>query len=250
MKVLAIANQKGGVGKSTIAVHIVWGAVEQGLRVLLVDFDGQANATHTFTDQPIDGTQASALFDVNPVLSPARVTGHLSIIPADISINDIEGVDLGRIRLPASHLQVLSADYDLCVIDTPPNLGRRLLAALIAANAILSPMALNGYSLEGIADLQRTIITVKKKFNPQLVNLGILPNLVNQRSKTQQESLGKLREALGERVLPYILPNRVAVSDAIDNKHPVWKYTRGESSVKAGHEMKDVIQEIIQRVMQ
>ena len=124
------------------------------------------------------------------------------------------------------------------------------MAALIVADAVVSPMAINGYSIEGISDLQRSIIAVKRKYNPRLRNLGILPNLLNHRSKSQTKNLAELRKALGDRVLPFELTNRVAVSDAIDAGHPVWRKTKGQSSRKAGKEMKAVVKKIIREVMQ
>ena len=248
MKTLVIANQKGGVGKSTVAVHLVWGAVEQGLRVLLVDFDGQANSTHTFIEEIAPtGAHASHLFKKKACGAPLAINDLLSIVPADMAINDVEGLPLDTIEHPAAHLRKWEKDFDLCIIDTPPNLGRRLLAALIAGDSVVSPMALNGYSIDGLTELQRTIITIKKKFNPRLKNLGVLPNLVNQRSKTQTARLTELRQLLGDKVLPYILPSRVAVSDAIDNGHPVWKYTRGQSAAMAAKEMRHVVTAVIER---
>ncbi|MEW7977356.1 MAG: ParA family protein [Candidatus Sedimenticola endophacoides] len=250
MKTLVIANQKGGVGKSTVSVHLVWGAIEKGLRVLLVDFDGQANSTHTFIeDIEPNGAHASHLFSKKKCPKPHAINDQLSIVPADIGINDVEGLALSAIEHPAAHLREWEKDYDLCIIDTPPNLGRRLLAALIASDAVVSPMALNGYSIDGLTELQRSIITVKKKFNPRLKNLGVLPNLVNQRSKTQTTRLEELRRLLGDKVLPYVLPSRVAVSDAIDNGHPVWKKARGQSAGKAAKEMRHVVNAVIERAI-
>lgn len=248
MKVLTVANQKGGVGKSALSVHIAWGAQQAGKRTLVVDFDGQGNTTATFTSEPT-GTPASLLFgETAPTLEPQRVGEGLWVIPADVALGDVEGLPLASIARPKKYLQVLQDDFDVVVIDTPPNLGRRLLAALIAADFVLSPVALNGYGIQGIQSLQQTILTVKKRWNPRLQNLGILPNMVVARSQNQQRLLAQLRDALGARVLPFELINRVAVSDAIDSGHPVWKFASGESSVKAGREMKAVVGEILRRM--
>lgn len=248
MKVLTIANQKGGVGKSALSVHTAWGAQQAGKRTLVVDFDGQGNTTATFTREPT-GTPASQLFaDQPPQLQPQAVGEGLWIIPADVALGDVEGLPLGSIARPKQYLQALKDDFDLVVIDTPPNLGRRLLAALIAADFVLSPVALNGYGVQGIQSLQQTILAVKKRWNPGLQNLGILPNMLVARSQNQQRLLRELRQALGERVLPFELVSRVAVSDAIDAGRPVWKYASGESGVKAGKEMKAVIGEILRRM--
>ena len=176
MQTLAIANQKGGVGKSTLAVHLAWLAMEQGRPVLLVDLDGQANSSRTFAET-FTGLLASKLFTAEPgtlTEVPQAVSKHLTLIPADVAINDVEGLDLATIERPAAHLRGLAvAPETLCIIDTPPTLGRRLLAALIAADAVVSPLALNGYSIQGITDLQKTIQMVRARFNPRLKNLGL-----------------------------------------------------------------------------
>lgn len=249
MKTITVANQKGGVGKSTIAVHLAWHAESCGLKTLLLDFDGQANSTRTFTDEPA-GLAASTLFSAEVAVGePQVISPCLHIIRADVGINDVEGLPLDSIKNPAAALKRFNDDYDLVIIDTPPNLGRRLLAALAASDAVVSPMVLNGYSLQGIQDLQRTIITVKKKFNPRLKNLGILPNAVNWRSQSQTRLLSELRAALGDRVLPYELTSRVAVSDAIDNRHPVWRSAKGQSGVKAAQEMRAVVKDLLRRIV-
>ena len=248
MKTLCIANQKGGVGKSTLTAHLGWWAEQQGIDTLLVDLDGQSNTTRTFTDAPT-GLAASQLFEEEAAGEPQRISRCLALIHADLGINDVEGLPLDTIELPARHLRRFDDRYDLCIIDTPPSLGRRLLAALIASDVVVSPLALNGYSLQGIEALQQTIIRVRRRFNRGLRNLGILPNMVNRRSKTQGELLDALRESLGDRVLPFELVHRVAVSDAVDQGRPVWRGTRGQSSLRASAEMRVVCKEIIERVL-
>ena len=101
-------------------------------------------------------------------------------------------------------------------------------------------MAINGYSIDGITDLQNHHCG-QNKYNPRLRNLGILPNLVNHRSQSQSANLSQLRAAFGDRVLPFELTHRVAVSDAIDGGHPVWRKCKGQSGRKAGKEMKAVV---------
>jgi chromosome partitioning protein len=251
MKTLVIANQKGGVGKSTLAVHLAWLALDQGRTVVVVDLDGQANTSRTFAET-FGGLAASSLFTVEPgslVEAPQVISERLALIAADIGINDVEGLDLDSIQRPALHLAALNLPPDtLVIIDTPPTLGRRLLAALIAADAVISPLALNGYSIQGITDLQRTIQMVRARFNPKLHNLGLLANMVNSRSKTHTRMRAELKAALGDKLLPFALGNRVAISDAIDRNRPVWQGTKGQSSLKAAHEMRTVCGAILEKI--
>lgn len=253
VKTLVVANQKGGVGKSTVAVHLAWLALEQGRTVLLVDLDGQANASRTFARE-FTGLAASALFTAEPgtlTSAPQALSEFFSLISADLGINDVEGLRLDSIKRPAAHLAALASTLPpdtLCIIDTPPTLGRRLLAALIAADAVVSPMGLNGYSLQGITDLQNTVNTVRRKFNSRLLNLGLLPNMVNSRSGTHTRMLRELRAALGDKVLPFTISARVAISDSIDRGEPVWQARTGASTRLAGQEMRSVCNEVLARM--
>lgn len=251
MQTLTIANQKGGVGKSTLAVHLVWLALEQGRPVLMVDLDGQANSSRTFAES-LTGLTASQLFTVEPgalTQAPQPISERLTLISADLAINDVEGLDLASIERPAAHLRGLALPPEtLCIIDTPPNLGRRLLAALLAANAVVSPLTLNGYSIQGITDLQKTIQMVRSRFNPGLKNLGLLANMVNSRSATHGQMLAELRSALGDKLLPFTLGHRVAIADAIDRGRPIWQGTKGESALRAAHEMRAVCTAILEKL--
>jgi chromosome partitioning protein len=249
--VVAVANQKGGVGKSTLAVHLVWLSVERGHRTLLVDLDGQANSSRTFS-MDCRGLTASSLFldQLDPKARPMRIDSHTALIGADMDVNDIEGLPLACIERPAARLRGLHLPPDtVVVIDTPPNLGRRLLGALIAADAVVSPLTPNGYAIQGLTDLQQTILTVQERFNPRLRNMGILANMVSPRAGSHGRMLQALRQAVGDRLLPTVIAQRVAIADAIDRRRPVWRATKGGSALLAGREMRAACAHILDAVI-
>jgi chromosome partitioning protein len=255
MRTIAVANQKGGVGKSTIAVHLVWLARERGIPTLLIDLDGQANSSSTFADaRAAQGLSASMLFASDPAKAtalPQPVAAGTWLIPADIDVNDIESAPLGDVCRPVEHLARIARHLPagvLVVIDTPPNLGRRLIGALVAADAVVSPLAPNGYALQGITDLQQTILMVQQRFNPALHNLGLLLNMVSARSHSHARMLRDLRDAVGDKVLDITIGQRVAIADAVDERRPVWRATKGEGALLAGREMRAACARILDAV--
>lgn len=255
MKILTVANQKGGVGKTSVAVHIAFHAIELGQRVLMVDLDGQANTTHCFVSALECGAtgvlRASRLFQTDSIIeAPIAVSDYLGLIPADVGINDVEALPLDAILKPREHLARLAHQYDLVIIDTPPTLGRRLLAGLVASNSVFSPFTLERFALDGVVSLLQTIKTVRSKFNPGLRYLGVLPNKVNNRSKSQQVAYAGLVSLVGERgVIPFRLTERVAVQDALAQGMPVWRNPRGESGRAAAREFKAACASIYAEVM-
>ncbi len=249
MKILAIANQKGGVGKTTTAVHLAHLAQERGQRVLVVDLDPQANTSHCFTEAGGASLVGSDLFaDALTGKQPEAAGAGLGLIRADRGLHDVEALPLEAAHNPAKALRALAKDYDLCLIDTPPTLGRRLLAALIAADYVLTPFSLEKFSLDGIGALIETIQMVRLQDNPRLQYLGILPNRVNARSKQQKAALQELQEQLGAYMLPHVLYDRVAISDSLALGRPVWKSTKGESHKKAAQEMRAACEDILNKV--
>lgn len=248
-RILAIANQKGGVGKSTETVHIARYAADfEQKRVLVVDLDPQANTSGCFLSASY-GLAASALFDEAPAVgSPTVISERLHIIPADKALADVEEMPMDIIARPREQLRRF--DYDLIVIDTPPTLGRRLMAALVAADAVLTPFVMDKFSLDGMADLFETIQSIRSHYNADLVHLGILPNKYNSRSASQKAALNELREALGDMVLPHVITERVSISDALAAGNPVWATKKGgESARLAAAELKAACADIYQRVM-
>lgn len=252
MKILAVANQKGGVGKSTVAVHVAYAAREAGLRVLLVDMDKQGSLSLSFppTEGAIPGMVASALYaGASGVSAPEQLEPGLSIIRADSGLLTIDKAENEVIRAPGQALRVLATDFNLCVIDTPPLLGVRLMASMAAADYVLTPVSVGLYELAGVGDLLRTIHVVRTQgFNPALKHIGILPVKTNTRSAEERAGLDMLRQHYGDVILKSMLPERAAVRKAVTLRRPVWQGTKGQGHLVAGHEWRAACNEILGRM--
>ena len=250
MKILAIANQKGGVGKSTMCVHLAYAAREAGLRVLLVDFDKQGSLSLSF--QPTGtarGIVASQLFNAAAAGQPEQIEAGLSIIRADSGLLTIDKAENQVIRQPGAALRKFAADFDLCLIDTPPLLGVRLMGALAAADYVLTPVSVGLYELAGVGDLLQTIHVVRTQgFNPSLKHLGILPVKTNSRSSDERAGLDSLRERFGRVILDSMLPERAAVRKAVSLRRPVWTATKGQGHLIAAQEWRAACNEILGRM--
>lgn len=252
MKILSVANQKGGVGKSTLTVHLAYAAAEAGLRVLLVDMDKQGSLSLTFPtpDGALDGLMASSLYEVAPPpLRPQPVTENISIIRADNALLMIDKAENEVIRRPGQALRAFAADFDLCLIDTPPLLGIRLMASLAASDYVVTPVSVGLYELAGVADLMATIHVIRTQgFNSRLQHVGILPMKTNNRAKEEVQALEQLREAYGPAILPEVLAERAPVRKAIARRIPVWQSTRGEGHLLAAKEWKAACNSILGRI--
>jgi chromosome partitioning protein len=247
MRILAVANQKGGVGKSTLTVHLAHAAVEAGLKVLLVDLDRQGSLSLSFegmSDEP-SGLLASALFADAPVAArPEKIDSHLSIIRADDMLSLLNGGVQGAEKRPARHLKQFEADFDLCLIDTPGAIGFNppmTVAALCAADAVVCPFSVGLYESKGLADLWSYLRSVKSAaYNPQLRLMGLLPSKVNTKSKEERAALDELRTVFGTVIMPGMLAERTAVKQAIMRRKPVWRNTKGAGHLAAAREWRQV----------
>ncbi|CAN7654617.1 ParA family protein [Acidovorax sp. LjRoot129] len=252
MKILAVANQKGGVGKSTLTVHLAYAAKEAGLRVLLVDMDKQGSLSLSFpsTEGGESGLLASRLYDLEAHQeSPERIDDDLAIVRADKGLLSIDKAENEVIRRPGAALRRYARDFDLCLIDTPPLLGVRLMASLAAADYVVTPVSVGLYELAGVADLIQTIHVIRTRgFNPRLKHVGILPMKTNNRSAEEREALESLRAQYGAAILPEVLPERAPVRKAIARRRPVWVGTRGEGHLQAANEWRAACDSILGRI--
>lgn len=252
MKTLVIANQKGGVGKSTLTVHLAHAAKAANKKILLVDMDKQGSLSLTFqrkNDQP-SSLLASALFDskISP-LEPEAIDDNISILRADSALLAIDRAENKVIDRPRLALQRFSKDFDLCFIDTPPALCVRLMASLAASDFVVTPVSVGFYEIAGVADLMQTIHVVRTQgFNPRLKHIGFLIMKLNSRSKEELAGLEKLRKIYKNVILEQSLPERAAVRQAIAQRKPVWEGVRGEGHKRAANEWLKACNDIILKI--
>ncbi|WP_230946681.1 ParA family protein [Burkholderia cepacia] len=257
MKVFAFANQKGGVGKTTSARNVAFYAAEEGYRVLCIDFDSQKNFSKTFRQrrerligdmgEDIPSLTASGLFEGgNITLSPLDCGDGVWLVAADRELIDVVTRPIDDLHEPRAALDKLRADYDVCIIDTPPTLGNPLYAALIASDFVVCPCTMDQDAIDGLGDLFEDIARVQQLgWNADLVTLGLLANRVNKRRAFDRNALDQLREELGDIVLENVLVDRAATQYAKDR--PVWRVQSGESQILAAREMKAVCAEIFRK---
>ncbi|WNV05837.1 ParA family protein [Candidatus Methylospira mobilis] len=253
MKILSFANQKGGVGKSTLTAHVAYAAQELGLRVLLVDMDNQGSLSLTFPgEEGKEMLMASTLYSTERTdAEPDHLSDKLSIIRADMGLLAIDKAENKVIRLPGTALSRFHDRFDLCLIDTPPLLGIRLMASLAASDFVVTPVSVGLYELAGVANLLQTIHVIRTQgFNRRLRHIGILPMKINMRSKQGLAALNDLRQqpTYGDLIMPETLSEREPVRQAVAERRPVWTKISGEGHVKAAGEWRAACNAILKRV--
>jgi len=239
-RIIAVANQKGGVGKTTTTINLAAALAEEGRRILVVDLDPQGNTTSGFgVEKSVDDITS---YDV--MLGSAKlfeslkkdVVYHVDLVPAgvDLAAVEIELADSEGVQMILKNaLAGMKDAYDYIFIDCPPSLGLLTVNALAAADTVLVPIQCEFYALEGLSQLTHTISLVKGSLNPSLEIEGILFTMYDSRTKLSVQVVENVRENISDRIFNTIIPRNIRLAEAPSYGEPINLYEPRSSGAEA-----------------
>jgi len=239
-RIIAISNQKGGVGKTTTAVNLGAALARAGHATLLVDLDAQGNASSGvgFPKDRVDIGVADAVLGLQPLRNTVVHTGQtlLDLVPATAALVGVE-VELVNLANRERRLLLALADlprnYEYVLIDCPPSLGLLTVNALVAANGVLIPLAAEYYAMEGLGELIRTIAAMRRGPNPKLVRDGIVITLADPRTNLCKEVERQAREVFGDEVFGTVVPRNVRLAEAPSFGKSIFTYDAASKGAAA-----------------
>lgn len=249
MKTLTISNQKGGVGKSTIATHLAMQANSMGLKVVFVDFDIQGNSSK-FLEARLKDLDTLAVTTTHSVFSK-------SITPIDPATtfylasgtSDLANINESTILSWVNNHKALSDHFDVCIVDTPPTIGLPQIAPMLVCDYVLSPIELSAFSIDGATNMLKTLANIKKLHNPNIEFLGLLPSRFNKNNNRQKTIYKDLTDKFNAYMYPnnMSIPERQAFADSSYMNVPIWEikdHVAPKVSTKARPVFLDIINKI------
>ena len=250
--IITIANQKGGVGKTTTAINLSAAIAERGKRTLLIDLDPQANSTIAFYNS---GEIPASMFDVlsenrAPMVNVIKPTkdANLFLGPGRLALAKLEQVLAGQFDAPyrlKDALAPILKDYDYVVLDTPPSLGILTVNALVASTHLLVPIQAAYFAIEGTDDLLETYERIRMRPNPQLKMLGVLITLFDKRTNISRDTHGQIRSVFGEMLFKTKISKNVRLEESPAYKETVLTFAPKSTGAQ---EYKKLAGEVLQRV--
>lgn len=251
-KIIAFANQKGGVGKTTSAINVASALGIAGKRTLLIDLDPQRNASsgvgirkstvkQTVYDLLIGRCQANDIIIQTEFKNLSVIPSGMDLAAAELELAELENKQ-NRLKDP---LQKIAQDFDYIVIDCPPSLGMMTINALTAANGIVIPMQCEYYSLEGLSQIMMTVKQVKRHYNPTLSLTGILITMYNGRLNLSVQVLEELKKHYADKLFSTAIARNVRLSEAPSYGEPIHYY---DKHAKGAADYSKIAEEIMERI--
>lgn len=248
--VIAVTNQKGGVGKTTTAVNVAFYLAKSGKKTLLIDFDPQGNASSGLgiDKQSLSGTMAEVMTEAATLNDVIITTKHknLSLAPSTSHLANTE-VELAQAQRRFTRLkQAINtlADYDYVIIDSPPSLSLLTVNALIATHYVLLPVQAEFYALEGLGQLLETMKLIRKNMNPTLDLVGVLPTMVDGRTTLSGQVHEEIKKHFPGKVFHTVIPRNIRLAEAPSHGVPVGAYDRFSKGARA---YKALTKELLER---